>query len=175
MRTLLIVTVCLLGQVVFAQKNSAFLELGGNGGIASLNYEWQLTNSPGLTFRLGAGVSLFGFEKDQPDVDVPGCALCGVDIPGPETTVMTLPISVQYLFDIRNNKYLEAGLGTTWYINDRAIFVHHASFGFRQNFGKDKKWMWRINLTPILGVSGENAIKDSEPTLWGGVSIGRRF
>lgn len=174
MRTLLIITVCLLGNVCTAQKKITYFELGGNGGFASLNYEWQFSNKPHLSLRAGLGVTFFEFEKDEVIEPVTGCVLCGINIGAPQV-VPTVPISVQYLFNLQKSNYLETGLGSTWQLSKKSIFVFHASVGFRRYFGKEKNWMWKVNFTPILGVAGENAIKDSEPTVWGGVSIGKRF
>lgn len=173
-----IILVCFLIGVtvsVMAQKNTMFLELGGNGGFASLNYERQLTNSLGISIRVGIGATFFEFEKDEPDLELgQGCAICGVTVPAPRVSA-TIPVSAQYLFDLRNDNYLETGLGSTWQLSEEPLFVHHASLGFRRYFGNGNKWMWKVTLTPILGVNGENAFQDSEPAIWGGVSIGKRF
>lgn len=70
---------------------------------------------------------------------------------------------------------MESGLGSTWQLSKKSIFVFHASMGFRRHFGNDSKWMWKVSFTPILAVAGDSVVKDSEPTIWGGMSIGKRF
>lgn len=165
MRALLIITVFILSNICLAQQNAVFLELGGNGGFASLNYEWQLTNTPHLSLRTGLGATFFEFEKEEPAVgSVSGCALCGVSIGAPRVS-LTIPLSIQYLFDLQNNNYVETGVGSTWQLSKKSIFVFHAVFGFRRHFGNDSKWMWKVSFTPILGVAGDKVIKDSEPTI----------
>ncbi|GEM_PF-5090725 len=45
---------CSYGQTTF-KRNDIYLEAGGNGLFASINYERQLTKQPGLGFRLDVG------------------------------------------------------------------------------------------------------------------------
>ncbi len=163
----------------FGQENMVFLELGGNGGLFSVNYERQLTKEPGLSLRAGIGMTAFDFEKEKPAEPVPGCVGCGVFLNMPDLVVSIL-ISVQYLFDLKHNNYLETGLGYTWQApkgeyDEKSIHVFHGAIGFRRYFWKSQKWMWKINLSPILGVAGENVHLDEGPDIWGGISIGRRF
>ena len=56
--TLLIITLVfttnIFGQTGF-KKNDIYLEAGGNGLFGSVNYERQLTKSPGIGARIGVG------------------------------------------------------------------------------------------------------------------------
>lgn len=174
MKTVFCIVICLSVTVAMTQKSTAYLELGGMGGVASLNYEWQLFNTP-LRLRAGTGITLFGYTKDAPDDELPGCALCGIDIPAPETVALTIPVSLQYLIDMENNNFLETGFGGSWQLSDGVKYPLYATIGFRRYFGNDDSWMWKANFTPLVGVVGENAVKDNEPTVWGGLSIGKRF
>ncbi|MGB5555730.1 MAG: hypothetical protein WBM83_13825 [Flavobacteriaceae bacterium] len=177
-KLLFIISIVFYG-CAFGQRNLVFTELGGNGGLFSFNYERQLTTDFGLSLRAGIGMTAFDFKKEEPFEPVPGCIGCGV-FSGLPDFVMSLPISVQYLFDLNRNNYLETGLGYTWQApaggyDDKSIQVFHASLGFRRYFGTGKKWMWKIMLSPIIGVAGENVYRDQGPDLWGGISIGKRF
>ena len=185
MRTLLISFFLIISSATTAQKNVVFLEFGGNGGIASINYERQITQNRGLSLRAGVGMTFFDFVKEKVGpTTVDGCVLCGIDIPAPEID-LTIPMSVQYLFNLNSNNYLETGLGYTWQLADnegyesgndkKSIHVFHGAIGFRRNFGTHRKWMWKLNFTPILGVGGKEVDRHSEPTIWGGLSIGKRF
>lgn len=176
MRVLLIIFFYTITQSLIAQKNTVFLELGGQGGITSLNYERQFNNrTTGLGVRTGIGASVFEFKPNESDSEsIAGCAICGVNITAPRIS-FTMPVTLQYLIDISNSNYMEVGLGSTWQLTSPSIFVHHAVIGFRRQFGYQKRWIWKINFTPIIGVSGENIQKDSEPTIWGGISLGRKF
>ena len=178
MRTLLIGILMYMTASAMAQKNMVYFELAGNGGLASLNYERQLTKELGLSLRIGVGVTAFDFEKEEPFESVPDCALCGIDLSFPEF-YLSIPVSSQYLFDLNHNNYLEIGLGYTWQgmgnSDEKPIHVFHGAVGFRRYFGKNQKWMWKINLTPIIGVVGDNVYRSDGPDIWGGFSIGRRF
>lgn len=170
MRIFIALIFCLMGTSIEAQKNTAFFEVGGMGGFASLNYEWQFGEQPGLSLRVGVGLTLFGFIEDVPDNGLPV-----IDIPAPETVAMTVPVSLEYLFDLDNNNYLETGVGSSWQYSEGSKYAFFGNFGFRRYFGDSKNWMWKVNFTPLVGVAGKNAVKDTEPTIWGGVSIGKRF
>lgn len=160
-------TVCLLVNFMsFAQenqepnsgnlKNTVFVEALGNGLFGSINYERQLTKEPGLSLRVGVG---FYTEDDF---------------------YLTIPTSLQYLISLKNNNFIETGVGYTWadagaddIFNDDVsnngdnlnnLFL---SVGYRKHFGKD--WMWKANFTPLI-------TNNKDVTLpWIGISIGKRF
>ncbi|MDI9311492.1 MAG: hypothetical protein QM535_14865 [Limnohabitans sp.] len=91
---------------------------------------------------------------------------------------MTIPVGINYLFKLKNNKsFIDAGLGATWTrlngnlfedskISNRNNFVNFVpSIGYRQHTSKEL--MWRINITPIANRFGLSP--------WLGFSIGKRF
>lgn len=132
------------GQNLF-KKNDIYLELGGNGILASINYERQLTNNPGIGIRLGVGF-----------------------IP----LAVNIPLSINYLIKInKETSFIDAGMGVTYLIakkgNPRNLtqlnFV--PSFGYRHH--TKKNGMLRINFTPLVN-------KDfTYPSI--GISFGKRF
>jgi len=162
MRCFLILSVCLVSALSLAQRNTIFLELGGNGGLGSINYERQLGNKLGFTFRAGLGVTAFEFEKNIEQSAY--CIFCGL----PKIS-FTIPFSLQYLLDLKNDNYLETGLGSTLQFSNEMILSYQANIGFRKQFGQGKRWMWKVNVSTLIGVSGKNAVNDSEPLFWGGV------
>ena len=117
------------------RKNTIYGEFGGNGVFLSLNYERQLGTKPGLGFHLGVG---------NADAD--------------ETFAFTIPVGVDYLFNISNQKsFIETGLGVTWALQNiwdgyshtephiykpKLIpsigYLHETSYGL----------MWKITATP---------------------------
>lgn len=142
---LLIFTIC--STLSFAQttfkKNTIFGELGGNGLLASINYERQLTSTPGFGVRLG-----FGFYGVQP-------------------THLTVPVGINYLVPLKkNNSFLDIGLGLTFTsANVRLVLASDngtvdnttqvnviPSIGFRRHTSKNI--MWRIALTPVINNNG---------------------
>ncbi len=127
------------------KKNTVFGELGGNGLLASINYERQLTSAPGFGVRLG-----FGFYGVQP-------------------THLTIPIGVNYLIPLKkNNSFVDIGLGLTFTsANVRLVLssdngtlneesTTHVNvipgIGFRRHTSKNM--MWRIALTPVINNNG---------------------
>lgn len=141
----------LLAQNTF-KRNDLYLEAGGNGLFASVNYERQLTKQPGLGLRIGTG-----FYSEN-------------------AFYLTIPAGIHYLFPLKNSSFIDAGLGATWaridgnlFGNDRSEGGHFVSFvpgiGFRKHTAKNL--MWRISVTPV-------ANKFSF-TPWLGLSMGKRF
>jgi hypothetical protein len=147
-----ILAVCSYGQTTF-KRNDIYLEAGGNGLFGSVNYERQLTNQPGIGFRLGVG---FYSEK---------------------AFYLTIPAGINYLFKLKNNKsFIDAGLGVTWTRIDGNLFGRSnnangnfinfvPSVGYREH--PNQNFMWRISITPIINkyIVGP----------WVGLSIGKRF
>jgi hypothetical protein len=141
------------GQSSF-KKNDIYLEAGGNGLFASVNYERQLTKEPGLGARFGIGI----YSENA--------------------FYLTIPVGINYLFKLKNDKsFIDAGLGVTWARIDGKLFSdsknsngdHFVNFipsiGYRRHTAKDL--MWRISVTPV---ANKNTFV---PSL--GASIGKRF
>ncbi|NHF58305.1 hypothetical protein FK220_003050 [Flavobacteriaceae bacterium TP-CH-4] len=180
MKTTVLALILFFCQVSVAQKNTVFLELLGNGGFGSLNYERQLSEQPGLSARIGVGISFF--EPDDGLSCESGNPYC--DFLGFPDTDISLPFSIHYLIDLNKNNYLETGLGYTFQFgsrskpeetdNESATDVYLISIGFRRHFGKESKWMWKFNFTPVIGITdSENSDFGFRPFV--GISIGRRF
>ena len=141
------------GQNTF-KKNDIYLEAGGNGLFASVNYERQLTKQPGLGVRLGVG-----FYTEN-------------------AFYLTIPVGINYLFKLNSDKsFIDAGLGVTWTRIDGNLFGESEnsngdsfvnfipSVGYRRHTTKDL--MWRISVTPVINNNGF--------VPWLGLSIGKRF
>ncbi|MEP7228718.1 MAG: hypothetical protein ABI691_00620 [Ginsengibacter sp.] len=141
------------GQTTF-KRNYIYLEAGGNGLFASVNYERQLIKQPGLGFRLGVG-----FYSEN-------------------AFYLTIPAGINYLFKLKNNKsFIDAGLGATWTRIDGNLFLVSKnsngdsfvnfvpSVGYRRH--TNQNLMWRISVTPIVNQYGI--------VPWLGLSIGKYF
>ena len=143
---------------LFAQtslkKNDIYLEGGGNGLFASVNYERQLTKEPGLGVRFGVG-----FYSEN-------------------AVYLTIPVGINYLFRLKSDKsFIDAGLGATWTRIDGNLFgssknsngTHFVNFipsiGFRRHTTNNV--MWRISLTPVANKYGL--------VPWLGFSLGKKF
>lgn len=129
------------GQESF-RKNDLYFEFLGNGILASVNYERQLTSKPGVGIRLGVGY-WSGDEKFR----------------------ATFPLGLNYLFHLKNNKsFLDAGVGGTWSyaaglktIRQEAatgrdygenIWSLVPSVGYRRH--TKGNFMWRTSFTPVI-------------------------
>jgi len=141
------------GQQTF-KKNDIYLEAGGSGLFASVNYERQLTKQPGLGVRLG-----IGFYSEN-------------------AFYLTIPVGIDYLFKLKRDKsFIDAGLGATWTRIDGKLFGdsknsngdHFVNFipsiGYRRH--TTQNLMWRASLTPVVNKYGF--------VPWLGLSIGKRF
>ena len=156
---ILTTTTSVFGQNIY-KRNDLYFELLGNGIGASLSYERQLQNKPGLGVRLGVGY-----------------------FSGNEQFRASIPISVNYLFNLKNNKsFLDAGIGGTWSAAaglktpkqeaaaggrdySEHIWSVVPSIGFRRHTRGN--FMWRTSFTPII--NKYIAIP------WLGFSIAKRF
>lgn len=155
---ILATTTSLFGQNTF-KKNDFSFEFAGNGIWASLNYERQLMDKPGLGVRFGIGY-FSGDEKFR----------------------VSIPIGVNYLFKIKSGKsFIDAGVGATWSgavgmktfkqeaLTGRDYSEHIWSFvpsiGYRHH--TKGEFMWRVSFTPII-----NRYRFLP---FPGLSIGKRF
>lgn len=147
------------GQNTFRQ-NDVFVELLGNGIGASIGYERQLKNKPGLGVRVGIGY-----------------------FSGNEEFRLSIPVGVNYLFPLKNSKsLLEAGIGATWSGADglktakqeasaggrdysERIWSLVPSFGYRRHTSGNL--MWRASFTPI--------INKYRTMPWAGFAVGMRL
>ena len=142
-----------LGQQAY-KRNDIYLEAGGNGLFASVNYERQLTKEPGIGIRIGAGF----YTEDA--------------------FYLTIPVGINYLFKLKRvDSFIDAGLGVTWARVDANLFkqaknstaTHFVSFvpsiGYRRH--AKQNMMWRVSITPVA--NSETFVP------WVGFSVGKRF
>jgi hypothetical protein len=136
------------------KKNDIYLEAGGHGLFGSVNYERQLTRSPGLGVRIG-----LGFYAEN-------------------AFYLTIPAGINYLFRLPGEKsFIDAGIGGSWTKFDgrlfgdtqdaleENIFNFIPSIGYRRHTAKDM--MWRVSFTPVFN--------EYVFLPWVGLSIGKRF
>ena len=136
------------------KKNYIYLEAGGNGLWSSVNYERQITKDPGLGFRAG-----LGFYTEY-------------------SFYMTIPIGVNFLFKIQENKsFIDAGLGITWAKVDGKLFgkennPNGDSFTniipaiYYRRHAKNNL-IWKAGFTPV--------VNKGEITPWIALAIGKSF
>lgn len=138
-------------------RNTIFVETLGNGFLGSVNYERHLSKNHNLTTRVG-----IGFYTDS-------------------NFYLTIPISIQYLFDLRKNNFIETGIGFTWaqFGADDCFYCDGTdntddysnlflSIGYRKHFGNN--WMWKANFSPLIINNHGEFFRP-----WIGASIGKQF
>ncbi len=140
---LLTVSIIVSGQADI-KKNSVYIEIAGNGFLGSVNYERQLTKQPGVGLRIGIGTySASSFQ-------------------------LTIPVGVNYLFDLNKRSFIDLGFGVTYTRADVLLYtsVKYAdpnfvnsnyinyipSVGYR--WRTKNNFMWRISFTPVINHIG---------------------
>jgi hypothetical protein len=156
-RYFFILPVLLISLNTFSQTShasNAFLELGGNGGFLSLNYDRRFSEgNNGFGGRIGLGLG--GGEAGHSGIGA----------------VPTLPIGVNYLLG-KGQHHLEAGAGVTigtsdfGFADDESSVYFVPSLGYRfQSHGRSG-FLFRLTATPPIG---------SNTPFWAGLSFGVRF
>lgn len=170
MRTLCAIFTLFICANNFAQKDMVFLELGGNAQGASINYERQITKKKGLMLSIGLGAALVKEESQR-------YAFGGLTTKGN----LSLPVSIAHLFKVKNENYIETGIGYTWinidknYVSsERGTHNFIVQVGFRRYFGKQKNWMWKANFSPILAGVADSGIKFGFSPMFG-IAVGKGF
>ncbi len=146
---------------IFAQAKSVFFELGGPG-LASLNYDMRFTkNENGIGGRVGIGGFSLGFNEGGTST---------------RSTVIFVPLGVNYLIGKDTKNYFELGGGVTPVFTSATVdnesenfssTFGHLNFGYRlqpQNSG----FTFRAFITPVFGKFGFFPY-------YGGVSFGYKF
>jgi len=148
-----------------ASRNAVFLELLGNGGVYSINYERMVNDRLGIHLGYGVWSSPLFFQGTPPN------------------RYQSVPVSVSYLFGSGERK-LEIGGGVTF---GRGMFDRGSGgrdFSFRsltavvgyRSQPRRRGYLFRAGLTPFYSFEdGEEAYPDPGFTFSAGVSFGYRF
>ncbi len=147
---LIFISIILLGQTE-NNRRSIFLEIGGSGGLGSINYEkvFFTKNNTELTWR--AGLSIAPIDKNN-----------GVGI--------VFPLMINSLYG-KNSHKLETGLGQGITITTKGSFfaLTTAVIGYRYQ-PESKNWFYRVSYTPLISY-----LVDFQIQQWAGLSIGYTF
>jgi hypothetical protein len=144
-------------------KNALFIELGGNAGMYSLNYDRILINKPGFRTSVRGGFSLMPFTTDA---------------------VADLIFVAEHNFLIGKEKhFIETGPGIT-YVRSYALDTkkHISSqwlgalrLGYRFQERLDEGLFFRAGLTPYLVQTNESDQPEGIFQFWFGVGAGANF
>jgi len=172
---ILLFTTTLSGLNLHSQdfKNSLLIETGGGGLAYSINYEHLVKQK----FVARAGFSYFLIMENQTEKML---------------NVITIPLSFSYLLNIKSNKhFVEMGIGTMDLITSgdlieykgvTSIFLNpYLIAGYRYR-PTDKRWTYKISLTPFYGTKNLPNPTDQgfmpfgrKIQMWGTVGIGYNF
>jgi hypothetical protein len=143
-----------------AMRNNAFLEVAGNGGLYSINYERIVVDH--FTLRLGFATWNLGD-----------------DLGGGKTGIVTLPVLANLLLGRKKSK-LEVGVGFLFgrekSNNQRSsIFDLTGVIGYRYQ-PRNGGFMFRVGITPFYVLNGaDDPYPGAGLTLSGGLSVGYNF
>lgn len=157
---LLLLVSSVLLNLVYGQKaaKAVYAEIGGPG-LASANFDMRFKKEEGgLGFRVGVG----GFSINDPFVG--------------RSSVLTLPVGVNYLIGKDQKNYFEVGAGFT-YIN-ASQKDNFGSENFNSSFGNltlgyrlapaKGGFLFKAQITPVFG-------KGFFVPYWAGIGFGYKF
>ena len=136
----------------YAQKQQFFsFELGGSGGLASINYERNYLEKKNYFLQ-----ARFGFSYGPIDANNGG--------------VLIFPIMTHAVIGPKNHK-IDFGIGQTLSITTKGNFfiLMPSSIGYRYQ-PTTKKYYWRFAYTPIFSY-----LIDFQTQHWGGITYGFNF
>ena len=139
------------GQTEFEKKKSIFLEIGGSGGLGSINFEKQFFKKNNTDFTWRAGLSFAPIDKNN-------------------GTGIVFPLMANAIIG-KNAHKLELGLGQGITVTTRAKFfaLTTVAVGYRYQAAA-KPWFYRVTYTPLISY-----LVDFQMQQWGGISIGYSF
>tara|TARA_B100000508_G_scaffold141092_1_gene146463 strand:- start:134452 stop:134928 length:477 start_codon:yes stop_codon:yes gene_type:complete len=145
---------CFCGYSQDNKIRSIYLELGGSGGLGSINYEASIF--PSLKSDLHRNTWRAGFSVAPIDKN--------------NGTGLVFPIMINSLIG-RKNHLLELGVGQGVTITTRGSFftLTTAAVGYRFE-SSAKPWFFRATYTPLISY-----LVDFQVQQWGGISLGYRF
>ncbi|MCC7298489.1 MAG: hypothetical protein IT244_09165 [Bacteroidia bacterium] len=137
-----------MAQVSGEKAKSIFLELGGSGGLGSINYEKTISNQSKSLLNYRIGFSLAPIDKNN-------------------GTGLVFPLMINKVLGNGTHK-MELGLGQGITITTKGQFfaLGLANFGYRHQKA-ESHWFYRANYTPLISY-----IISRQWQHWAGFSIG---
>lgn len=148
MKTLCVLLLILAMPLVQAQERSLFLELGGSGGLGSVNYEQTLHSWDKVSLSVRAGLSFTPVDKNN-----------GI--------VIGIPLLANLILGTGHWQG-EVGIGQGLSITTRGQpFVLGLLQGGVRYQGEGKRFYYRMNYTPLVSY-----LIDFQVQHWAGLSVG---
>ena len=129
-------------------QHAVFIEVGGSGGLGSLNYEKRYKHEQALSYALRVGFSLAPVDKNN-------------------GTALVFPLMINGLYGKSSHK-MELGLGQTISVTTKgsAFIMGIARWGYRFE-PENRKYFLSVAYTPIISY-----LLDFQWQHWGGIGIG---
>lgn len=129
-------------------QNSLYLEVGGSGGLGSLNFERTFRNNSTTAFSWSAGFSMAPIDKNN-------------------GTALVFPLMMHLMYGSSPHK-LEFGIGQGFSVTTKgnAFALGTLAIGYRHD-NPNKFFYWRIAYTPLV-----SWLIDWQYQHWAGISIG---
>ncbi|MGL4598608.1 MAG: hypothetical protein ACRCYO_13915 [Bacteroidia bacterium] len=146
---------CFVFGVCLAQENTkeSFLsfELGGSGGLASINYERVFRQNESRKILWRVGFSLAPIDRNN-------------------GTVLVFPLMIHGVWGSSKHK-LDVGIGQTISLSTKGSFFIRmpTSIGYRLE-PAEKRYYWRFAYTPMFSY-----LVDFQMQHWGGIAFGYRL
>lgn len=133
------------------KRKSLFFEIGGTGGLGSINFEKHFLKNGNTDFTWRAGLSIAPIDRNN-----------GAGI--------VFPLMINSLIGKSSHK-LELGLGQGITITTKGQFfaLTIAAVGYRYQ-PEAKRWFYRVTYTPLVSY-----LVDFQIQHWGGISVGYTF
>lgn len=138
-------------QELMVKSKAVFFELGGSGGIASLNFEKQFSERNNTRFAWRTGISVAPVDRNS-------------------GTGIILPVLLHALTGKAPHR-LDLGIGQGITVTTKGSFylLTTACAGYRYQ-KEESPWFYRLAYTPLI-----SWLEHWQVQHWGGISIGYTF
>jgi hypothetical protein len=151
MTKLRLLPLLLLATFQLCAQRAVFLEAGGSGGIASLNYEQTFYKRANADFLWRAGLSFAPIDRNN-------------------GTGIVIPVLAEMITG-RSAHHLELGLGQGITLTTKGKFFALTTVVAGYRWQKEEKPLFfRVSYTPLVSY-----LVDLQYQNWGGISIGCTF
>lgn len=148
---LFIVSNMLSAQPTFENRKSVYFELGGSGGLGSINYESLFLNTRAFDLFWRAGLSVAPIDNNN-------------------GTGIVFPLMISALIGETSHKLeLGVGQGVTVTTKGSIFSLTTVALGYRYQ-PATQRWFYRVTYTPLISY-----LVDFQMQQWFGLSIGYKL
>ena len=139
------------GQTELNARKSLYFELGGSGGVGSINFEQLFLSKKLFDLTWRSGLSFAPVDKNN-------------------GTGIVLPVMINCITG-KNSHKLELGVGQGITVTTKGSFFALTTVAVGCRYQPEaKKWFFRITYSPLISY-----LVDFQIQQWAGISIGYKF